>query len=181
MAQPFKHPDTGIYYLRRKVPPELRSFLGREYKRSLNTREPTEAKALFAEQWAKSESAFATARVQLNGVTVMSVPDIQAFAAHWYQAELAKMEATGDFSRWIADGPTTGWESGHAWGEHTPKISLRDGLNDNPDFDLSAEVSKLAHTALRAKDIPMPKAGTPTYEALINIFKEHCKQLAIPS
>jgi hypothetical protein len=37
MAQPFKHPTTGIYYIRRKVPPDLREVLGREYKRSLNT------------------------------------------------------------------------------------------------------------------------------------------------
>jgi hypothetical protein len=39
MAQPFAHPQTGIYYLRRKVPDELRQALGREFKRSLKTRE----------------------------------------------------------------------------------------------------------------------------------------------
>lgn len=40
MAQPIKHKTTGIFQLRRKVPEALRKALGREYKRSLGTRDP---------------------------------------------------------------------------------------------------------------------------------------------
>lgn len=65
MADPFKHPDTGIYYIRRKVPLELRAALGREFKRSLKTRDPLEAKYEFARAWAVSEEAFAAARAAL--------------------------------------------------------------------------------------------------------------------
>ena len=53
MAQPYKHPKSGIFQLRRKVPDDLRQALARrEYKRSLDTRDPTEAKARFVLAWA---------------------------------------------------------------------------------------------------------------------------------
>ncbi|MES2099475.1 MAG: DUF6538 domain-containing protein [Pseudomonadota bacterium] len=45
MAQPFRHPDSGIFYMRRKVPAELLAALGREFKRSLRTMDPAVAKA----------------------------------------------------------------------------------------------------------------------------------------
>ena len=51
MADPFKRPISGIYYLRRKVPQELREALGREYKLSLKTRDPQQAKYEFARGW----------------------------------------------------------------------------------------------------------------------------------
>jgi len=55
MAQPYKHSTTGIWQLRRKVPPDLRESLGLEYKRSLGTRDPAEAKAKFVLAWADSD------------------------------------------------------------------------------------------------------------------------------
>jgi Arc/MetJ family transcription regulator len=67
MAQPYKHPRSGIYHLRREVPDALRDALGREYKRSLDTRDPDEAKARFAEAWVECERVFALARAQING------------------------------------------------------------------------------------------------------------------
>lgn len=60
MARPWKHPKTGIYWLRKRVPDELQKFVGkREEKQSLGTRDPTEAKrkhlvvlAEIEERWA---------------------------------------------------------------------------------------------------------------------------------
>ena len=47
MARPWKHPKTGVYHLRRRVPADLVKLVGREIeKRSLGTKDPTEAKAL---------------------------------------------------------------------------------------------------------------------------------------
>ncbi|MDB5820348.1 MAG: Integrase, partial [Rhizobacter sp.] len=62
MAQPFKHPESGVFYLRRKVPAELRDALGREFKRSLKTKDWSLAKSRFIAEFAKSEEAFALAR-----------------------------------------------------------------------------------------------------------------------
>lgn len=63
IAQPFRHPDSGIYYLRRRVSDDLRQFIGKtEIRRSLNTRNHQQAKAAFATAYAESERLFNDAR-----------------------------------------------------------------------------------------------------------------------
>lgn len=63
IAQPFRHPDSGIYYLRRRVPDDLRHIIGKtEIRRSLNTRNHQQAKAAFAVAYAESERLFNDAR-----------------------------------------------------------------------------------------------------------------------
>jgi hypothetical protein len=172
MAQPFKHPDTGIYYLRRKVPLELQPTLGREYKRSLGTREPAKAKGLFAEEWARSGAAFALAKAQLAGEAVLTVPDLQTLATRWYHEELDKAERTGDFRQWIAEGPATAWEVGNLREEHTSAISLRDGLSEHPEFDLDAQALAYARRSLRSANYPMPPVASPLHAASVAIFRE---------
>ena len=45
MSRPWKHPRTGIYWLRKRVPAALIAVVGkREEKHSLKTRDPGEAK-----------------------------------------------------------------------------------------------------------------------------------------
>jgi Domain of unknown function (DUF6538) len=56
MARPWKHPKTGLYWLRKRVPDALRGKLGRrEIRRSLGTRDPAEAKLRQAEALAALE------------------------------------------------------------------------------------------------------------------------------
>lgn len=63
IAQPFRHPDSGIYYLRRVVPEELRHIVGKiEIRRSLRTRDHRQAKTAFAVAYAESERLFQKAR-----------------------------------------------------------------------------------------------------------------------
>lgn len=63
MARPWKHPKTGIYWLRRGVPEELRPLVGkREEKRSLGTRDPDEARRRHAEALADLEKRWASLR-----------------------------------------------------------------------------------------------------------------------
>lgn len=63
IAQPFRHPDSGIYYLRRRVPDDLRHIIGKtEIRRSLNTRNHQMAKAAFAIAYADTERLFNDAR-----------------------------------------------------------------------------------------------------------------------
>jgi hypothetical protein len=50
MSRPWKHPNSGVYWLRKGVPEDLRMLVGkREEKRSLLTRDPAEAKRRHAE------------------------------------------------------------------------------------------------------------------------------------
>lgn len=48
MARPWKHPRTGTYYLRQRVPHDLRAVLGKGLvKHALGTKDPVEAKRRF--------------------------------------------------------------------------------------------------------------------------------------
>jgi len=68
IAQPFRHPDSGIYYLRRRVPDDLRQVIGKtEIRRSLKTRNHHQAKAAFAIAFTESERVFSDAR---NGLSI---------------------------------------------------------------------------------------------------------------
>jgi hypothetical protein len=63
MSRPWKHPKTGIYWLRKGVPEDLRAAIGkREEKFSLKTRDPVEAKRLHAEALAALEDRWANLR-----------------------------------------------------------------------------------------------------------------------
>src|ERR1700733_11548314 len=64
MARPWKHPNSGVYWLRKRVPDDLLKLVGkREEKRSLQTRDPVEAKRRHAEALAEIESRWANLRV----------------------------------------------------------------------------------------------------------------------
>jgi integrase len=57
MARPWKHPKTGIYWLRKRVPEDLRPLVGKlEEKQSLKTKDPAEAKRLHAAKLAEIEA-----------------------------------------------------------------------------------------------------------------------------
>jgi len=50
MANPWKHPKTGVYYLRMRVPKDVQEFIGATLiKRSLHTKDKNEAKRLHGE------------------------------------------------------------------------------------------------------------------------------------
>lgn len=65
MCRPVKHPTTGVYLFRKRVPKNLRSLVGKlEVKRSLGTKDPKEAKRLCPEmaeaverEWALLQAA----------------------------------------------------------------------------------------------------------------------------
>ena len=66
MSRPWKHPDSGFYWFRKRVPDDLGSLLGkREERFSLGTRDPIEAKRLHVlklaeveERWSKTYAEF---------------------------------------------------------------------------------------------------------------------------
>src|SRR5215207_8756889 len=63
MTRPWKHPSSGIYWLRRAVPDDLRPILKkREERRSLGTRDPTEARQKHAQVLAELEARRASLR-----------------------------------------------------------------------------------------------------------------------
>lgn len=66
MITPWKHPQTGIYYLYKELPPHLREEMGRrQVRRSLKTRDPAEAKRLFVMAHAELEREMAAAEERI--------------------------------------------------------------------------------------------------------------------
>ena len=177
MAQPVLTP-SGVFQLRRKVPPELVQVLGREYKRSLKTRDPHEAKVKHAEEWIRSESAFALARAQQGGAEVLAARDIELLASRWYQTELANLERSGDFASWLADGRKSIIEGPDRYEEHVPLVSLREAMADDPELNLSASVEAAMKAAMKQNGIPMPLPETTNHARLVAAFSVHLLQLS---
>ena len=56
MASPWKHPKTGVYYFRRRVPAKFVEQVGRkEVKKSLRTKDPEEARRRFVIEWQRTD------------------------------------------------------------------------------------------------------------------------------
>ncbi|TNC08249.1 integrase [Methylobacterium terricola] len=90
MATPWLHPRTRVYYLRRRVPDDLKAALGRgEVRRSLGTRDPKEAKRLFAEALAELEAQWANLRGGARTLTereahILAASIGEKFVAHYH-------------------------------------------------------------------------------------------------
>ena len=84
MATPWKHPKTGIYWLRRAVPLDIRAVVGkREEKVSLKTRDPAEAKRSFVAEMAKIEDRWARLREPERTLTAYELHKISLDAYKW--------------------------------------------------------------------------------------------------
>jgi integrase len=74
MSRPQKHPDSGFYWFRKRVPEDLRKLLGKNEERfSLGTRDPIEAKRLHALKLAEIEERWSNLRI---GQRALSPDDI---------------------------------------------------------------------------------------------------------
>lgn len=178
MAQPFLHPSTGVYYIRRRVPNELRSVLGREYKRSLKTRDPAEAKARHAVEWTRSEEAFSLARAQLSGVQVLTKRDTQQLASRWFRKELDEMEQSGSFRAWMLPGDAAALETPHGWEEHREYLTIREALAEGDETDWLSVVRPFLLQALRSVNVPPPADGSDAYAELAEAFQDHLLRLS---
>lgn len=146
MATPWKHPKTGVYYIRRSVPGDLRDKLGHEYKRTLETKDPKEAKRRFIEASAVFE---------------------RLLAAHREKLSLSQREAKNLAGEWLA----SALESERRQREHHSWVSRYDEAADVSDSDLVLEtMERLAedvsdrrrreHVAQLAADV-LRRAGLP--------------------
>jgi integrase len=179
MAQPYKHPKSGIYHLRRKVPDALRAALGREHKRSLKTHDPDEAKVRFAEAWIDSERVFALARAQANGEASYSRQDAQQLAARWLRAEQERMDGSGDYTSALASVSSVQVEQGDDCEEHEVQQTLRDVSQAHPELlDWRETVQNRLERALRRESLPVPPKGSTAYQGLFNAFEEQLDKLS---
>ncbi len=87
MSRPQKHPRTGIYWFRKRVPGDLVERIGRkEVTQSLDTRDPLEAKRLFAEVLKEHEVRWANMRA---GPRSLTEREAHGLAAVFYEKWMA--------------------------------------------------------------------------------------------
>ncbi len=99
MARPFRHPKTGMYWLRKVVPAPLRAVVGkRELVASLGTKDCAEAKAKAAPALERFERIIAAAR---NGGSLTDA-DLEGICQEWYRGALAEWwDNPGQPSQWV--------------------------------------------------------------------------------
>jgi len=163
MANPWKHPTSGYYYIRRAVPKDLQPLLGGIYKKTLGTKELGSAKALFAAAWVESEAKFALARSQRDGGELLTARDVQQLAARWFTQELNSVEASGDFKAFLY--PIAG----------EGLVSLRHYFDDIGK--VSALVRPYIAQALTNYNLPPVPAGA-LYDSLVEAFSQHLLKLS---
>lgn len=178
MAQPFKHPTSGVFYIRRRVPRELQPALGREFKRSLDTRDPDEAKARFAAAWIQSEEVFSLARAQLSGTTTLTPRDMQQLASRWFKQELSHLEKTGEFESYLVQGSTVLNEGPGGYQECQCWVSLSDAPSEGIEVDPTETTLPYVRRTLQTENIPMPPTGSKTLADLTQAFWSHLLRLS---
>ncbi|TCZ64457.1 hypothetical protein EXY23_07365 [Roseicella aquatilis] len=105
MTRPTPHPKTGIYRLRKAVPPPLRPVIGkRELIVSLRTKDPAEARRRAPEELRKIEARIAAAHASASEAPhgrALAFREIVALCGEWYRAEVAEYESDpGDPEGW---------------------------------------------------------------------------------
>lgn len=92
MPSPWKHPDSGIYYLRVEIPEDVRDAIGKRWiKKSLRTRDIPEAKRLFAIEYSKVSALIEQARSRVH----LTPKDIEILASRWFDDCLSEIEEEG--------------------------------------------------------------------------------------
>ena len=177
MAQPWKDPRTGTYYIRRRIPKDIKPLLpeaGETYKRTLGTKDAREAKTRFAAAWGHSEEFFLNIRLQLSGTHTPTLQDAIQLAARWAKAELGHMESTGRFQRFLVDLGNDNYETLRDLLSHrSPRALLSPAgmtARDRQHLDqtIAEELAKVS--------LPMPLPDTPfhqyVYEAFLTQYLE---------
>lgn len=92
MANPWKHPKTGVYYHRKRVPKDLVSVVGSILvKTSLGTKDPAEARGRYREKDMEVESRWSALRDGIrNGPIYLDDAQVEAIAGEIYREYLAR-------------------------------------------------------------------------------------------
>ncbi|MDQ0457425.1 DUF6538 domain-containing protein [Rhizobium paknamense] len=99
MTQPFKHPVTGIYQFRKRVPKDLIPLVGkRKEKVTLGTRDPREAKVIHARVSAEVEARWAQLA---KGRISLSFKQALAMAGEIYREYVAAHEDKPSKSKFV--------------------------------------------------------------------------------
>jgi len=160
MAQPWKAPRSGIYYIRRRVPKDVKPHLprlGEFYKRSLETTCPHTAKTRHASEWLRSQELFDRTRASQRGESSLLPADAPTLAARWMESELAS---------WAREPDLTGMFLADLDGVIVTPLDVL----DEDSVSLNSIVSSAIQDYLAVAGHPVPPTSSPTYAALRREF-----------
>ena len=113
MARPQKHPHSGVYWLRKRVPDDLRQLVGkREEKRSLGTRNPEEAKRRHGEVLSEIEAQWANLRRGTRSLTEEEIESVAALLCSYYVARFGNKGAANVRAALESQSGDTLWSKG---------------------------------------------------------------------
>ncbi len=157
MTKPWKHPCSGIFYLRREVPEDIRQIIDkREWKVSLRTRDFASARPRFASELIRCEDIFFAARELLAGRPRVLASDAPKLADRWAQAVLesweGKPEDLTDFLIQPLDG------------DDVTDVQLACDVVDSSSYKARQNaVEGFMKSVLAEHHLPVPDASEPAY------------------
>ncbi|HHF2870597.1 TPA: DUF6538 domain-containing protein [Vibrio diabolicus] len=104
MASPYKHPQTGVYYFRMAVPKKLVPIIGKTvFKKSLQTKNLSEAKPRFTECLFDAQKQIAVAQLKLSNSSnvVLNVRDCAIIAERWYEHVKNEVDTSGNYDLFL--------------------------------------------------------------------------------
>jgi integrase len=152
MTRPWKHPKTGMYWLRKRVPDNLRDVLGkREEKRSLKTKSAVEAKARLADELVQLEKKWSNLR---RGAATITEIEAHELAAPLYDEWIAVFrDNPSDQNRWNTEvGVETIWNP------------TRTGVPPHLHTYVDLFAERIQQDCLQKADHLLEKAGRSTDE-----------------
>jgi hypothetical protein len=110
---PSEASDSGVYWLRKRVPDDLRQLVGkREEKRSLGTRNPEEAKRRHAEVLSEIEAQWANLRRGTRSLTPEEIESVAALLCSYYVARFGNKGAANVRAALESQSGDTLWSKG---------------------------------------------------------------------
>ncbi|EGR1588372.1 site-specific integrase [Vibrio parahaemolyticus] len=104
MASPYKHPKTGVYYFRMAVPKKLVPIIGKTvFKKSLQTKNLSEAKPRFTECLFDAQKQIAVAQLKLSNSSnvELNVRDCAIIAERWYEHVKNEVDTSGNYDLFL--------------------------------------------------------------------------------
>ena len=188
MAQPWKHPKTGVYWCRRQVPKDIRSVFGKtEVKRSLRTKNVAEARRLFPSVYDSITSQFESCRRKLLvqheldtrkqiNPDKLTRKDVSILAARYFNQELKRLHESNTYDSYseVAKYDLMLVKLGH-WGDSAIDDELAQSvvqLNDPNSYELQ-DLDSLQEVLGGTADALLVDAGlavpanSPSYQYLL--------------
>lgn len=186
MPNPKKDPKTGVYKIRQVIPPALRPFVEGhkgELKRSLETKDPQEAKAKAVEVNLELQAILAAARNKLAQQESKAAPltqsQVEQIARTWRLREISRLRDPEILERYVLrelddDGVNYEYSSlADFYGDELSRVDHDRGVKHLNPQRLHALMKHFAEECLALAQVELsPEA--PLYTVLCDRLAQHC-------